>query len=223
MNPEMDRKRAGFVLCIVLVGVVVISQLPPMVFSSFEWDVKLGDSMTFKILVTGNPRIQGDYESLQWFHLNNTVIIANVTHLPTLVSFYTSDSFIVEVVNITKVSCIFENGTQITGNDRVVTDLISMALIPIGSWNELDSLFLDDYIHSQSFGDFEYTWVSRYENSHFFFSHHGDFAEGEKGWKSHISITSGIPKSIEWYEYRGWGNDRVSLQLDILSDLLSFH
>jgi len=209
----IDRKKSIVLLGILLVSVIVISQLPPMVISSFEWNVEVGDELVFQIISTGIIGFGGQGK-LQWLHLNNSIIIANITYLPNLSSFYTSHSFISDVVNVTKVSCRFENGSLVQENDRIIVNLISMSLLPGNSWNELDSLFLDDYIRSLSFGDMEYTWVSRYDENDFFFGHQGSFAEGTNGWKALVNMTTGSPITLENYDYIH-GSSEI-LKLDFL-------
>lgn len=209
----MNRKKSVILVGSIIVGVIVISLLPPMVFSSFDWGVEVGDTMTFKVIATGMPTFYGGAHFPSWIHLNNTIIIANVTYLPALGSFYTSHTFTTDVVNKTKVTCRFQNGTVIQGRDSIVMNLISMSLLPANSWNDLDSLFLDDYIRGGSFSSIEYTWVSRFEEGDFFFGHQGHFPEGKTGWKTLVNMTTGIPFVIENYDHihGGWDNLRLDL------------
>ena len=192
-------------------GVIVVSQLPTMAFTSFEWNIEVGDELVFHISSTGI--IGFGWSTLQWTHLNNSIIVANITNLPELYSFYTSHSFISDVVNITKVNCRFQNGTSVSGYDRIVESLISMALLPTNSWNEIDSLFLDVHTRRGTSWYMEYTWVSRYEEDDFFFGHQGSFFEGMKGWNAHINMTTGIPVTIEDYDHMLGGYENLRLDL----------
>jgi len=206
------------VLVLVLViGSLFVTQLQPMSFVSLEWEIHLGDAISFNITASVDRDMSWDFIPARWTHLNNTTVIANVTSLPSLCIFYTSWGFIRDIVSPLKVSCFFENGTDLSEEDRFIESLISKALFPNGSWNELDMLFADEYEGEFRMYEPDYRWVASLNGDEFYFFYGGISWHSTIGWSARIDTATGIPMFIEKHdEYHDAGHygDRIELHLN---------
>ncbi|MFW9797825.1 MAG: hypothetical protein ACFFE2_12370 [Candidatus Thorarchaeota archaeon] len=188
----------------------------PVIIYEPEWNVIKGSLLTYEINVTGDRDELNGLYSYQWVHLNNTRIIVNVTYLPNLVEFYTSENFILDVVDVQKVVCCFENGTSLSESDSFVSTLISRALLPVSSWKNFDSMFPDHFSGQWEMYEPNYSWVAGFEGDRFFFGYLGESWHFSRGWSAQIELTSGIPYRIEnhdnYHDY-GFTTDIIELTL----------
>jgi hypothetical protein len=150
----------------------------------YSWAIDVGDKLVYDVTVTGNITTSQAILPPPLEPMNNTRIVVEITSLPNLSMMYYSRIFVQEVVNYPKTSSQFENGSPIPPQlYGTIESHMSMSLIPIGAWGHLDSLFPDqinrELINHESF-------ISRYENDHFFFGH------GE-------NQTRPRPRVDEWY------------------------
>jgi len=197
----MNRKRATILVGMLCIGMILMTQLPPITFVSINWGIEEGLELTIGISLSGRSSYNYEDQQLSWLFLNNTNIVAKVTNLPILTTVYTSDGFIEQIVNVTKVECRFENGSSFAGDNLFIASVISQALLPIGGWNEIDFLYFDEYNPDPAFvDDMEYRWVSRFEDGSFFFAHQGIDRDGGEGWNSWINTTTGTPSNITIYK-----------------------
>ncbi len=202
---------------VLVIGVLVVTQLQSASFVSLKWEIRLGDLISFNITASVERDMTWAFIPAKWAHLNNTRVIANVTSIPSLCILYTSGTFITNVVNPLKVSCLFDNGTPLSEEDQFINSLISMALFPNGSWNELDFLYADEYDGEFRMYEPDYRWIARTEGDEFYFSYWGISWHSTIGWAARIDVTTGIPMFIEKYDaYHDAGSysDRIELHLN---------
>ena len=75
----LERKRVYFILCFAIVGIIVISQIPPMATVSFDWGVEADDALVYFITITETSSSKQSPSALSY--LNNETIIVNITSL----------------------------------------------------------------------------------------------------------------------------------------------
>ena len=190
---------------------------PELVISGLEWNIKTGDSLVYEINVTATRDDINELFTPMWAHLNNTRIVVTVTHLPMIQPFYSSTDYIESIVNISKISCRFENGTPLSDSDLFLESLISKALLPVGSWEFLDVMFLDDWSGEWEMYEPDYTWIARFNEEGFFFGYLGLSWHSTKGWSAMMNVTSGVPLFIETHDnYHDYGSTIDILELTLV-------
>lgn len=205
----------GFVLVVQLVS--ISTSEPPLIIYEPEWNVTTDLLLTYEINVTGDRDELNRAYSYLWAHLNHTRIIANVTYLPNLLEFYTSEDFILGVVDVQKVVCRFENGTSLSESDFFISTLISKALLPVSSWKHFDSMFPNHFSGQWEMYGPDYSWVAGFEGNRFFFGYLGESWHYSKGWSAWINVTSGIPYRIENHDsYHDYGFTTAIIELNLV-------
>jgi hypothetical protein len=187
------------IILIIQLGANTSSE-PPLVITGLEWNIKSGDSLVYEINVTATRDDFNELASPLWAHLNNTRIVVRVTQLPLILPFYSSTNYIKSIVMTSKVSCRFENGTLLYEPDLFIESLVSKALLPVGSWEYLDSMFPDEWSGEFEMYEPDYTWIARFDEEQFFFGYLGVSWHYTKGWSARMNVTSGIPMFIETHD-----------------------
>ncbi|MBN2228735.1 MAG: hypothetical protein JW779_04005 [Candidatus Thorarchaeota archaeon] len=212
-----SKRRAVLLVLVLAISLLLVMQFQSMSIVFLEWEVEPGDLIQFNVTASVERDETWSRIPPRWMHLNNTTVIANVTNLPSLYILYTSGRFISEVVSPLKVSCFFENGTDLSEEDQFIESLISMALFPNGSWNELDLLFADEY-EGDRFRIYtpDYRWIAYLNGNEFYFSYTGISWHSTIGWSARIDTATGIPVFIvkyDGYHDAGFYSDRIELRL----------
>jgi len=185
---------------VVGVGVLVAMRPAPIATPDFEWGVHIGDSFRYEIAIHGNYPLAGRL-SHQTFEemllINGTTIRANVTSLPPLDGITNSSSFFSEVVNVSKVICVFDNGSEIHNDtEAILVPAISGCILPIGGWQYIDSLYQDEIPY---FSSSLQLMVSRLYPDHFFFGYIlSNNIDSNWGWYGNVSLSNGAPISVMW-------------------------
>ena len=141
----------------IIVGIIVISASGfgiSMLLSEkqFEWSVEVGDTFTVSVNIT-------DY--FYWNDIDEPVdiydvITLSIVSLPSLPLHTDRASFVQDVVMFTKVN-ISSNITLIESYyGPVLTDLLSLMILPTGEWEWFASLYEDEF-------DFAESWVDERE------------------------------------------------------------
>lgn len=214
----MTRVGAGIFVIILVIQLVVFSTSePPLVIIELEWNVKSGDLLSYELYATGTRDELNQGLGFKWSHLNNTRILVNITYLPILSDLYTSEAFLENIVQVTKVSCSFENGTPLSDQDLFIETLVSKSLLPVIPWEYLDSMFPDQWIGEFQMYEPDYTWVSRFDDDLFVFGRLGNSWHFTKGWSALINMTAGIPFKIENHDnYHDYGFTTDILELTLV-------
>lgn len=188
--------RREFVLAAVVAVMVTIGILfvtfaslyePDLVWDELSWNIEEGDSVTYNIVSDGS------------YFNNNTVIIANVTALPQYSILYTSYSFALSIIEVSKVDVLFENGSELGGRDYFVRMLLSKAILPCGEWELLDSLYVNP--EDASFGPTGSLegYISKLESDYFLLGYERVDFDSSSGWNAHISLETGLPFYIQYW------------------------
>lgn len=183
--------RRNVVLAAVIAVMVTISILfvvyvnlyePDPVWDELTWNIEEGDSLAYRIV---------DYD---YYLINNTVIIANITDLPQYSIYYTSDSFASSIIEVNKVDVLLENGSELVGNyERFARLSLSHAILPCGEWELLDMLYVNP--ENASFGPTGSLtgYISKLENDYFLLGYEAVDFDSSRGWNAHISLETGLP------------------------------
>lgn len=201
----MKRKRAvtiGIVLCTIAVLSAVLVVGPLIEPSGLRWAVTEGDEIKFSVMVfawnLGNATGEFD-DPMSFAAMNNTVIRVTILHLPDIPLHINSDSFLTEVVGRMNITMVFENGSEIPEEPHDdLTKLISSTILPVGNWELIDAMFRDEDPNPP----FMQTWYfSRLHEEHmeFGYTYYGPDYSG--GWKSNISLDTGVPMVAERWSW----------------------
>lgn len=206
------------IMLIILLGLNTTSE-PPFVITELEWNIEVGDSLIFDLNVTAESDSFNELWQSSWTHLNNTRVIANVTSLPLIQQiYYTSAEYLESIVMTLKVSCRFENGSQLSETDRFIESLVSKALLPVCRWDYLDHLFSDQPVPEWQMYEPDYRWGITIDEDAVFFGEYGESWHYTKGWSTKVNMTSGVPLMIETHDnYHDAGYTNDCLQLTLVS------
>ncbi|MHA2081590.1 MAG: hypothetical protein ACW99H_10645, partial [Candidatus Thorarchaeota archaeon] len=132
--------------------------------------------------------------------LNQSEILVTITSLPNLSDVVDSVSFENRVTMENKVSCAFENGSNIPyfSNGKIVRAL-SGCILPLGDWALIDSYYIDE---SPGWTPDETFLVTRLYDDHLFigWEWYGSY-DDDGGWNGNVRLTDGVPTQVIWYYY----------------------
>jgi len=200
------RRAIGFA---VIAGIIVVLVILPSVLKPshyLRWGVEVGDQFTYRVLVDGYLRVEDPendsniiYQPAFFAPMNNTVIAATISRLPTLAAWFDESSFVSEIVNQVKVNCTFENGTSIQEEvQSEVATIVSHCVLPVGNWPFLDSLFPDS---GDNPGYPTVMYLTKACPECFSMSHRTWAIDGQFSWTGNVSLTTGMPTVAEDVAY----------------------
>ena len=110
--------------------------------TDLTWNFNAGDELSISVNVTGSESSwygEDYHKDFNWSSDNITLRILELPEIPNTVDM---DTFITDIIRSTKTQCI---STEIPSNySTLLVSLLSKFLLPIGSWDSLDSMFDDD-------------------------------------------------------------------------------
>ncbi|MFW9958819.1 MAG: hypothetical protein ACFFCT_12175 [Candidatus Odinarchaeota archaeon] len=148
-----------------------------------QWGVEVGDQFSYSLEALGFFDYYYDHHCLP---LNNSVIIFNITSLPEIPFYCDQPKFSELIVNRVKGYALFENGSSMNQEcEIIVTSLISKALLPVGDWAYIDTLYDD-----------QGAWFSFSDGDFFHFGLISQYSLGAPGWSAKISLDDGVPITV---------------------------
>ena len=208
------KKTYKYVVAIAVVSTVLVGFILVVPKGDFEWGIDIGESFNYEILTWGdygNQYVAG-VPSSTFINLNNTIIEAVIVTLPAVNWITNANSFLSSVVQVIKVNCRFVNGTELASQDNeILSEMISVCLLPIGDWSVLDSFYNDEIAPWEPSQEY---YASRLLESQFDFewTSYGDFDSREE-WTGHLMLENGVPYEIIWH-YNHSADIYVKLNLE---------
>ncbi len=197
---------AAVVAVMVTIGILFVTYVslyePDLVWDELSWNIEEGDSVIYNVVT---------HES---YFNNNTVIIANITTLPQYWILYTSYTFALSIIEMRKVDVLLENGSELGERDYDASMLLSMAILPCGEWELLDSLYVNP--EDASFGPTGSLsgYISKLESDYFLLGHERVDFDSSRGWNAHISLETGLPFYIQTWKYDNFANQTESFRFE---------
>jgi hypothetical protein len=187
------------IICIIAIGLGLLSIGVPQ--HNLQWDIEEGDEFTFSVIyqIAFNESLTDPEELNDWLEpLNDTVVTFRVEDLPQIPDVLNANNFIGVILNHTKTSCSFDNGTAIPiPYSSKLNDLFSKVLLPAGDWEFLDGLYLDTYDAENVKEEIRYEYLTYTHNNYFYMEQIGMSLSEIRGWFCTIDMNSGLPISIE--------------------------
>ncbi|MFX1579088.1 MAG: hypothetical protein ACFFBJ_05530 [Promethearchaeota archaeon] len=168
-------------------------------FMTFSWAIEENDEFLYDISVKGNTTTGSLTLPPQYSTMNNTRISVEVVSLPNVTIIFDGYDFVESIVEYLKTSTTFSNGSNIPAQYYSAINIhVSMALLPIGGWHHLDSLFPNDV--RRPFTQHE-TYLSYETRDHFYFGYSMNDTDRYVEWHSYIDKLSGVPQIISFFNY----------------------
>ena len=163
-----------------------------------HWGVEVGNQYSYSVEALGS-----NFYDKPCSALNNSIVVFEITNLPSIPRYCDRIRFIDSIVDETKVSVTFDNGTSLNSEcDNILTRLFSNSLLPIGDWG-----YIDDLYHDRARGGLgapvQDPWYSRLSRDSFHFGEVHITCVGAPGWTAEISLEDGVPiafSDLPW----GW-------------------
>ena len=199
----ISRRGKAFLLVIILgISIFVITFGFRVSFAlNLEWDVSEGNSFTYQIT---------SYE--RDANLNGSLLTATITQLPTLPIIISANTFVTDVIEISKVNCTFQNGSLLPGSCQFFyNNILSHCILPIGDWSLIEWLYPDP--ESRSYGSLgtQSTYISKRYDDYFHLGYIGIDFDSSRGWNAEISLDSGIPTNIKYWRYGIPYSDNITI------------
>lgn len=167
---------------------------------AFSWEISVGDEFVFNITASGINSTNSYLNPLV-----NTTIQVRITSLPN--DTILSEEDFRNLVYSDKVDCMFSNGSEIPYPLKAdISRFVARFFLPVGGWDFIDSLYPDSIsdIAEEPGNEFINTHLSQFYDDAFYFGHIAniidDFNDGN-GWSGNISLTNGVPFSMEWWGF----------------------
>jgi hypothetical protein len=181
-----------------------------MYSGNLHWGVDDGDQFTYRIEALGEYYIEYEHICTE---LNNSIVVFEILSLPSIPPYCNREMFLDSIVDITKASVTFENGSSLNSSQAsVLTTLFSNSLLPTGDW-----VFIDYLYNNRAQGGLgapvQDPWFSRFEGSVFRFGEVHISCVGAPGWDAQISLDDGVPSIIRDFPF-DWGGTTISLTRD---------
>ncbi|MHA2395423.1 MAG: hypothetical protein ACXAC0_01860 [Candidatus Thorarchaeota archaeon] len=166
---------------------------------TFSWAIEEGDDFTFDVIVTGQTT-NNTLRPLPFVDMNNTRISVEIISLPNVSIVFYSRLFLENIVEHTKTSSLFINGTEIPTEHRfTINRHVSRCVLPIGGWLHLDSFFPNKI--NRPFMEHEsYLSVSRKTSFYFGYSENETYETQE--WHGIIDLETGVPLMVSFWFLR---------------------
>ena len=182
---------------------------------TFSWAIEEGDEFIFDVLVTGITTNGTDERPPPYVDMNNTRISVQITSLPNVSIVFYARHFLEDIVEHTKTSSHFVNGTDIPLEYRAtVNRRVSSCILPIMGWLHLDGFFPNQI--DRSIIDYE-SYLSYFKRPSFYFGYIENATYEAQEWHGIINLETGIPLFVSFWLYRTssahsfWYNVTMSL------------
>jgi hypothetical protein len=186
-----------FTLNVVLSFVIIHES---MYAGDLSWGVEVGDQFSYSVEALGFLFYENGKPCTI---LNNSIVVFEITNLPDIPPYCDRGMFIESIVDETKVSVTFDNGTSLNSEcDSILTRLFSNSLLPIGDWGYIDGLY-HDHARGGLGAPVQDPWYSRLSRTSFHFGEVHITCIGAPGWTAEISLEDGVPivfSDLPW----GW-------------------
>ncbi|TET08952.1 MAG: hypothetical protein E3J86_09520 [Candidatus Thorarchaeota archaeon] len=200
--------RQGIALLIIInVATSFVIVHETMYSGNLQWGVDEGDQFSYTIEALGEYYIEYEHVCTE---LNNSIVIFEILNLPNIPLYCDREMFLDSIVEMTKASVIFENGSSLNSSQSsVLTTLFSNSLLPVGDWVFIDSLY-----YNQAQGGLgapvQDPWFSRFEGRVFRFGEVHISCVGTPGWDAQISLEDGVPAVIRDFPF-DWGGTTITI------------
>ena len=166
----------------------------------FSWAIDEGDAFIFDVVVTGN-RFSGNTTIPPPFaEMNNTRISVEIVSLPNVSIIFYSGPFLETVVEPTKTSSEFINGTDIPAPYRyAINTHISRCVLPVGGWRHLDSFFPNRI--DRPFNEYQ-SYLSVHRGNSFYFGFSSNETTESHVWYGIIDLDTGVPQTVSFWIYQ---------------------
>ncbi len=168
------------------------------------WGIEIGDEYLYDVSVFGYD----NNSQVPFIGLNNTRIIVRVTDLPEIPQQLNFQSFLANVLEITKTDCWFENGTYFTQTWRDgINELMSRCILPVGDFELIDSL---------TNGTLDNGYGSSFSEGSFYIGYHYFIVDFGHGWEGNVTLDTGVPVvtslwDFSWHPPGEWFNYGITL------------
>jgi len=161
-----------------------------------SWGVEVGDHFSYSVEALGY-----DFYNKPCTVLNNTIVVFEITNLPSISEYFDRNQFTDSIVDEGKASVTFDNGTSLDSEcASVLTTLFSNSLLPIGDWSYIDGLYYDR-ARGGIGAPVQDPWFSRLSRDRFHFGAIAISCVGAFGWSAGISLEDGVPIVFREYPY----------------------
>jgi hypothetical protein len=166
---------------------------------TFSWAIEEGDGFIFDVIVTGQTTNSTVDFPLPFVDMNNTRISVEIISLPNVSITFYSGPFLENIVEHTKTSSRFSNGTEIPAEHRfTINRHVSRCVLPIGGWLHLDSLFPNHI--NQPFTEYE-SYISVFRRPSFYFGYIENETYKGQGWYGIIDLETGVPLTVSFWHF----------------------
>jgi hypothetical protein len=215
------------IACITFAGVFLfVSSVVPL---DLEWGVNIGDEFVFSVDAafqrSGSISMNEDRRKENASKLLDlTRIRATIINLPSIPIVSDSNSFFETIILANKVCCTFDNGTAIPAEfEGYLYTLISMSILPIGSWEYLDRLYPNTYERLQGndppeLFDKDYT-ITIMEERFFYLGIFDPLLNwpnaGEISREGWLNMTTGFPQITSFRDWEPWCTIQTTFTLNL--------
>jgi hypothetical protein len=194
-----------------------------------QWGVNIGDEFVFHVDAafhrSGSMSLPEDRRKENASkHLDLTRVRATIIDLPSIPQIFDNNSFFETIILANKVGCIFDNGTPIPEEFEVyLSSLISLSILPIGSWEYLDSLYPNTYERLQGndppeLFDKDYA-ITRMEERFFYLGIFDPLLNwpnaGEISKEGWLNMTTGFPQITFFRDWEPWCTIQTTFTLNL--------
>jgi len=166
---------------------------------TFSWAIEEGDDFIFDVIVTGQTT-NSTVLPLPFVAMNNTRISVEIISLPNVSIVFYSKPFLENIVEHTKTSSCFINGTEIpTAYRFTINKHVSRCVLPIGGWLHLDAFFQNQI--NRPFMEHE-SYLSVFRRTSFYFGYSENDTLKAQGWYGIINLETGVPLIVSFWLYR---------------------
>ncbi len=173
--------------------IIIVPSLLPN--PGLHWGVNESSKYSYEFSIVGFKFESGIPYPIPFFELNNTLVSVNITSLPEIVEF-NSTEFTEKVVVQDKVDCT----TILPEYDiQELEEIISSCILPVGDWQLLDDFYPDPVDYENK--TFYRTYLSLWNETHFWFSHETILVNSGEIWSCFLDIVTGVPTEIVYHKY----------------------
>ena len=166
---------------------------------TFSWAIEEGDDFIFDVIVTGQTT-NSTVLPLPFVAMNNTRISVEIISLPNVSIVFYSKPFLENIVEHTKTSSRFINGTEIPPAHRfTINKHVSRCVLPTGGWLHLDAFFQNQI--NRPFMEHE-SYLSVFRRTSFYFGYSENETLEAQRWYGIINLETGVPLIVSFWLYR---------------------
>ncbi|MFX1559662.1 MAG: hypothetical protein ACFFBL_03675 [Promethearchaeota archaeon] len=165
----------------------------------FSWAIEEGDEFIYEVIINEYSTGGSETPLIPFAGMNNSRIRVEIISLPNVSIVFYSSWFLENIVEYTKTSSIFDNGTDIPSGDRLIINRhVSYCMLPIGGWLHLDSFF-PNRIHQP--GREHESYLSARQGTSFYFGYSANETFEANEWYGIIDIETGVPRVVSFWFY----------------------